>query len=69
MHQVVIEKQAKKQLAKISPPYYQNIIEALQNLAADPRPYGYKKLKGRPAFRIRIGDYRILVGHRKDVYE
>lgn len=83
MYQVVIEKQAQKQLAKISPPYYQNIVEALQNLANDPRPQGYKKLKGRPAFRIRVADYRIIyniedniltvfvliIAHRKDVYK
>jgi mRNA interferase RelE/StbE len=83
MYKVVIEKQAQKQLAKIPPPYYQNIITALENLADDPRPHGYKKLKGRPAFRIRVADYRIIysikdnmlvvfilmIGHRKDVYE
>ncbi len=82
MYQVVIEKLAQKQLAKISPPYYQNIVEALQNLAINPRPHGYKKLKGRPGFRIRVADYRIIyntkdniltvfvltIGHRKDMY-
>jgi len=83
MYQVVIEKQAQKQLAKISPPDYAKIVAALKDLAADPRPYGYKKLKGRPGYRIRIGDYRIIyqvkdniltvfiliIGHRRDVYE
>lgn len=52
-------------------------------LGNDPRPSGCKKLKGRDAYRIRIGDYRaiyeiqdnklistvIIIGHRKDVYE
>lgn len=83
MYQVVIEKQAQKQLAKIPPPHYQNISEALQNLADNPRPHGYKKLKGRPGFRVRVGDYRIIynikdniltvfvliIAHRRDVYE
>ena len=83
MYQVVIEKQAQKQLARISPVYYQNIVGAMQNLAANPRPHGYKKLKGRPGFRIRVADYRIIynidddiltvfiliIGHRKEVYE
>jgi mRNA interferase RelE/StbE len=83
MYQVVIERQAQKQLAKISPPYYQSIVAALQNLATNPRPQGYKKLKGRPGFRIRVADYRIIyqindqvltifiivIGHRKDIYE
>lgn len=83
MYQVVIEKQAQKQLAKISLPDYTKIVAALKELAADPRPHGYKKLKGRPGYRVRIGDYRVIyqvkdniltvfiliIGHRKDVYE
>lgn len=83
MYQVVIEKLAQKQLAKISPPYYQNVVEALRGLETEPRPYGYKKLKGRSGFRIRVADYRIIynvednilsvfviaIGHRKDIYE
>jgi mRNA interferase RelE/StbE len=83
MYQVVIEKQAQKQLAKISPPDYGKIVAALKDLATDPRPHGYKKLKGRPGYRIRVGDYRIIyqvkdniltvfiliIGHRREVYE
>lgn len=83
MYQVVIEKRAQKQLARISPPYYQNIVEALQNLAVNPRPQGYKKLRGRLGFRIRVADYRIIyniedniltvfiliIANRRDVYE
>lgn len=83
MYQVVIEKQAQKQLAKIPPPQYQSISAALKNLEVNPRPQGYKKLKGRTGFRVRIGDYRIIyniedtiltvfvfiIGNRKDVYD
>lgn len=83
MYQVVIEKQAQKQLAKISPPDYAKIVAALKDLAGDPRPHGYKKLKGRPGYRIRVGDYRIIyqvkdniltvfvliIGHRREVYD
>ena len=83
MYQVVIEKQVQKQLAKISPPDYTKIVAALKDLANDPRPHGYKKLKGRPGYRIRVGDYRIIyqvkdniltvfvliIGHRREVYD
>ena len=83
MYQVVIEKQAQKQLAKIPPPQYQSIAATLKNLEVNPRPQGYKKLKGRTGFRVRIGDYRIIyniedniltvfvfiIGNRKDVYD
>jgi len=63
--------------------YYTKITEALRKLAENPRPHGYKKLKGRPGLRIRVNDYRIIytvadniltvyiitINNRKDVYE
>lgn len=76
-------KKAFKELEKINEPYYSAIRQAIQNLATNPRPNGYKKLKGRDGYRIRIGDYRVIyevfdsvllvevidLGHRKNVYE
>lgn len=55
---------------------------ALALLASEPRPPGSRKLSGRDAYRVRVGDYRIiyviedperlivvvLVGHRNDVH-
>ncbi|MGA2401072.1 MAG: type II toxin-antitoxin system RelE/ParE family toxin [Syntrophobacteraceae bacterium] len=55
---------------------------AVRSLADDPRPAGVRKLTGREAWRIRVGDYRIVyeihddalvllvvaIGHRRDVY-
>jgi mRNA interferase RelE/StbE len=60
-----------------------HIEDKILELENDPRPPGCKKLKGRDAYRIRIGDYRaiyeiqdqkliltvITIGHRKNVYE
>jgi len=82
MYKVRIERKAQKKLAKISEPYYSNIKIAILNLGSNPRPKGYKKLKGRDAFRIRVANYRIIyeifdtelfihvinIGHRKDIY-
>jgi mRNA interferase RelE/StbE len=76
-------KQALKELENINDPYYANIKEAIANLTTNPRPMGYKKLKGRDGYRIRTGNYRIIynifdteliidiiaIGHRKDIYE
>ncbi len=75
-------KQALKNLEKINNPYYFNIKVAIQNLTQNPRPHGYKKLKGRSGYRIRVGNYRVIydifdaelvvdvitLGHRKDIY-
>lgn len=83
MYKVQVERKAQKILAKIPSPYYANIKTAILNLANNPRPQGYKKLKGRDAFRIRVADYRIIyeiqddvllvqvidLGHRKDIYQ
>ncbi|HRZ97751.1 MAG TPA: type II toxin-antitoxin system RelE/ParE family toxin [Paludibacter sp.] len=76
-------KHAIKELAKINEPFYSHIKQAIYNLADNPRPKGYKKLKGRDGYRIRVGNYRIIyhifdqilvveiiaLGHRKDIYE
>ncbi len=82
MYQVRVERKAQKKLSKIPEPYYSNIKVAILALGNDPRPNGYKKLKGREGFRIRVADYRIIyeiqetillvdvidLGHRKDIY-
>lgn len=81
-HRLDILKSAQKQLAKIVQPDQDCIIAAIRALAETPRPTNCKKLSGRPAWRIRVGAYRVIyeihddallilvvtVGHRKDVY-
>jgi mRNA interferase RelE/StbE len=58
------------------------IADRLVELATNPRPPGCVKLTGEDAYRIRVGDYRIIyaihddrlivlvidVGHRREVY-
>jgi mRNA interferase RelE/StbE len=77
-----MKKRAIKALEKINEPYYSSIKEAIYSLAVDPRPQGYKKLKDRNAYRIRVADYRIIydifddvllvdvidLGNRNDIY-
>ncbi len=83
MHKLVIDKYAQKQLGKITAPHFNRIIKAINGLSENPRPIGYRKLTGRPGYRIRIGDYRAIyniedkilivfvidIGHRKDIYD
>ena len=57
---LTIERAARKSLEKISPPHQERLIEAIEALAADPRPPGVKKLRGREAWRIRVGAYRVI---------
>lgn len=69
-----------KKIASVEQP---TIMEAINALAENPRPYGYKELKGEDAFRVRVGDYRIVyeihddillvyvirIRHRKEAYD
>ena len=82
-YSVNFKKHALQELAKINEPFYSHIKQAIYSLADNPRPQGYKKLKGRDGYRIRVGNYRIIydifdselvvdiiaLGHRKDIYE
>ncbi|MBX9639198.1 MAG: type II toxin-antitoxin system RelE/ParE family toxin [Mycobacteriaceae bacterium] len=62
----------------------ERIVRAVRSLGANPRPQGCKKLANvGNAWRVRVGDYRVVyeihdrvllvvvlkVGHRRDVYE
>ena len=82
-YSILITKTAQNQLDKLPISIAENLIAAIKSLAKNPRPYGYKRLKGREGYRIRKGDYRILydiydkllvveviaIGHRKEIYE
>ena len=80
---VLILPSAQKQLSKLPNTIASRIEDKLLELEQDPRPPGCKKLRGRDAWRIRIGDYRVIyeindgrlivtviaIGHRREVYE
>ena len=84
IYQVLLSKAARKQLTILPVFIHNKIIEDITLLSETPRPAGCKKLKGQKnAWRIRIGDYRVIqeiedrqlrilviaIGHRKDIYE
>ncbi|WP_125717789.1 type II toxin-antitoxin system RelE family toxin [Flavobacterium ustbae] len=83
MYSIDFSRKAEKKLDKLSDVIANPILSAIGKLAENPRPNGYKKLKGRPGYRIRVGDYRVIyeifeevllidvidLGHRKDIYE
>jgi mRNA interferase RelE/StbE len=77
-----IVRSAQRQLAGIDRQDRVRIGSAIHDLAEEPRPPGCKKLSGRPAWRIRIGSYRVIyeihdnrllvlvvaIGHRREAY-
>ncbi|MGC9355392.1 MAG: type II toxin-antitoxin system RelE family toxin [Mariniphaga sp.] len=82
IYKVVILRGAVKQLEMLPAKDYHAIKSKILALAENPRPRGCEKLKGRPGYRVRQGNYRIIydiwedvltvgiirVGHRKNVY-
>ena len=83
MHSISISDEAAKQIRRLDKPIRERIRKRIRELAKTPRPAGAKRLRTRPDWRIRVGDYRIVyriedqelvvlvvkVGHRKDVYQ
>ena len=80
--QVILSKSVQKELDRLPDEIANRILARLAGLETNPRPADVKKLKGRDAWRIRIGDYRVIyeihdrvlqiivitVGHRREIY-
>lgn len=74
---------AARALRKLDPSLRPRIQGAIALLAQDPRPPAARALAGRPGFRIRVGDYRVIytvhddvlvvvvvtLSHRREVYD
>lgn len=81
-YRVEVRPAALRALRKLDPTVRPRIEGAIALLAEDPRPPASRPLTGRPAYRVRVGDYRIIytvhddllliivvsLGHRRDVY-
>ena len=82
MYQLIYSEEAFKQLKKLDKEIQKRIISTLERIRIRPYPH-IKKLVGSPYFRLRVGDYRIIldikenkllifiieVGHRKNIYK
>ena len=81
-YQVILPKSVQKKLDRLPDDIAKRILARLAALETNPRPADVKKLKGRDAWRIRVGDYRVIyeihdralqilvitVGHRREIY-
>ena len=79
---VILPRSVRKTLDRLPGDVASRILDRLAELETNPRPADVKKLKGRDAWRIRVGDYRVIyeihdrdlqilvitVGNRRDVY-
>ena len=82
-HKIEIKRSAAKEIAALAKRDRRRVVSTIEALDDDPRPEVARKLTNTEnAYRIRVGDYRVIyqivddiltvfvvrVGHRKDVY-
>lgn len=81
-YEIRFKPSAAKALAKLPRDVQRRIAPAIDGLSGNARPSGAEKLAGEDAWRIRVGDYRIVyaiedrvlvilvlhVGNRREVY-
>jgi mRNA interferase RelE/StbE len=81
-YQVILPKSVQKELNRLPDEIANRILARLTELETNPRPADVKKLKGRGAWRIHVGDYRVIyeihdhvlqiivitIGHRREIY-
>ena len=82
-YRVDLTRTAAKQLDELPGRDRRRVVAKIDALAQDPRPHGVEKLAGEEAaYRVRVGDYRIVyeihddvlrvivirIGHRREVY-
>lgn len=82
MYEIFFSETAKKQLRKLEKTTQKRIIAALERIRIRPEAH-LRKLIGDPGYRLRAGDYRIIldldknklivtvikIGHRKSIYK
>ena len=59
-YRVVLSRSAAKELARLPDKTHDNVIRRLRKLESDPRERGTAKLSGIDAYKLRIGDLRIV---------
>ncbi|MGH3800462.1 MAG: type II toxin-antitoxin system RelE family toxin, partial [Pseudonocardiaceae bacterium] len=59
-YRIELRPAAARALHKLDPQIQRRIRGAIALLAHHPRPPSARALRGRPGFRVRIGDYRVI---------
>ena len=79
---VSLKRSTERELEDLPAKIQVRVIKRLISLKGEPRPTDAKKLHGREAYRLRVGDYRILyevndsarkvdvfsIAHRREIY-
>ena len=57
---VLLKASAERELTRLPDRLHDRIVKHLLKLSEQPRPPGSRKLQGTDAYRLRVGDYRVL---------
>ncbi|MBS3124144.1 type II toxin-antitoxin system RelE/ParE family toxin [Candidatus Woesearchaeota archaeon] len=82
LYEIIFSDEATRQLQKLEKEIQKRIITTLERIRIRPEAY-LKRLVGYQAYRLRVGDYRVIIdldqnklmilvikiGHRKNIYE
>ena len=82
MYTILFSATADKQFGKLEKPVQERIIRSLERLRINPSPH-VTKLVGEIGYRLRVGDYRVIldilndrlivlvikIGHRSTIYQ
>ena len=80
---IVFKPSAEREFETLPPQIQARLAAELAALERNPRPPCCKKLRARPGYRVRVGDYRIVyaiddgarivrilgIGHRREIYQ
>jgi len=81
MFRIIWDQKSYKELNKLEPLISKRIAKKVKELEGNPFSKDIKRLKGSDDFRLRVGDYRVIieidketitilkVGHRKNIYK
>lgn len=81
MYEIIFSDKAKKQLKKLEKSLQKRVISVLERIRIRPENY-ITKIVGDPGYKLRVGDYRIIldiekdkflilvikIGHRRNIY-
>ncbi|MBM3232871.1 type II toxin-antitoxin system RelE/ParE family toxin [Candidatus Pacearchaeota archaeon] len=82
MYSIIIPNKVERQLKNLDKSIQERIISVLERIKIRPQDF-VEKLVGEPGFKLRVGDYRIIldiiesnliillieIGHRKNIYK
>jgi len=82
MYEIIFSQTALNQFKKLEKPLQERIVKTLERIKIRPEAY-VKKLVNYPGYKLRVGDYRVIldidkgkllilvikIGHRKNIYD